>query len=69
MLEKILHRGSDVANDLAKKERGDVTSAMKWHGSATTVGMAKLLMRPSLPHLLEAHSAQDRDDLARAEDR
>ena len=69
MFEEFLYRRSDVAYDLPKKERGDVASAVEWHGRASTVGMAELLMRPSLPHLLEAHAVQDLDDLARTEDR
>jgi len=69
VLEELLYGGSDVANDLAKKERGDVASAVERHGGATTVSVAELLVGPSLPHLLEAHAVQDRDDLPRTEDR
>ena len=52
-----------------KKKRRDVTSAVKRHGRAPTINVTKLLVGPSLPDLLEAHTVQDPDDFARAEDR
>jgi hypothetical protein len=69
VLEELFHRRADVADNLAKKKRRDVTSAVKRHGRAPTINVTKLLVGPSLPDLLEAHTVQDPDDFARAEDR
>jgi len=69
VLEKLFHRRSDVADNLAKEKRRDVTSAVKRHGRAATINVTKLHVGPSLPDLLEAHAVQDHYDLARAEDR
>ena len=42
---------------------------MKWHGRSPTIAVSKLLMGAALPNLDEAQLPEERDDLARLQDR
>jgi len=67
--EELLWRYSDVLDDLAEQEGGDVASAMHWDRRATAVRMFELLVGTSLPDLLETQLPENRDHFAGAQDR
>ena len=69
MPKKLLRSRTNVLDDLAKQSRGNVTITMDRDCRSTPVRVVKLLVGASLPDLLEAHDAQDGDDLSRAKDR
>jgi hypothetical protein len=69
MFEKLRQRQTNVRSNLAKQRRGDVSASVKGHRSAPAVRMAILPMRTTLPNFGEPKPLQDRDDLARFEDR
>ena len=43
-------------------------SAVKWHGSAATIGVPKLPVRPALPNLNKAEALQKRYNFFRFQD-
>jgi hypothetical protein len=43
----------DVSGNLPQENRRNIPPLMEWHGRASAVGVAKLLVRTSLSHLLK----------------
>ena len=60
---------ADVAGNLAQQDRRDVAPLVEGNRRATSIRVAELLVRPSLPDFDEAESAKRRDDLAGLQDR
>ena len=69
MFEEFLQRQTNVGSNLPKQRRRDVSAAVKGHRGTPAVRMAILPMRTTLPNFGEPKPLQDRDDLARFEDR
>jgi hypothetical protein len=66
--EKLLRSRSNVLDDLAEQEGGDIASAMYRNSGPATVWVVELPVGTSLPYLFEPHSLEYRDNLSRSED-
>jgi hypothetical protein len=63
VLKKIVKGKADIFGDQSQEQGGDVPSRMERHGSASSIGMAELLVRASLTHFLETKFFQNPGDL------
>lgn len=63
--QQLVDGEANVSCDLAQQCRRDIASGVKRNRGAPSVGMAKLFVRATLPHLGETVSLQKADDLAR----
>jgi len=68
-LEKLLVGQSDVSDDLAEKNRRDVSTAVERYCCLAAVWMAEMLVGAPLPDLFEAKRRQNRDDLSGLQNR
>ncbi len=60
---------ADVSRDLAQQSRRDIAARVERHCRDAAIGMAKLLVRAPLTNLGKPESHQDRNHLARLENR
>lgn len=67
ILEKLTDGESCIFYDPTQQEWRNVSAGVEGDGSASSVRMTELLVRPALPDLGRAETLQDRDDLARLE--
>jgi hypothetical protein len=67
--QQLVHREPNVARNLAKECRRDVTPRMEGNGRDATVRMAELLVRTALADFREAGPLEQRDHFTRLENR
>lgn len=67
--DEILRVHSDIARDLPGETRGDIATLVEWNRRRSAVWMPKLLVRSALSNFREAKCKQDRNDLARLQNR
>jgi hypothetical protein len=67
VLEELINCQTDIARNLTKQNRRDVSSVMKGDGCRPVRAVAKLFMRTALPNLNEAQLQQYCDNFGRFE--
>ncbi len=63
-LDELLNGEADVSRDATQQDGRQIPTTVYRNGRAAPVGVAELLVRATLAHLLEAERGEDGDDLA-----
>ena len=67
--EKFLRCDADILENLSKQRRRHISTGVQRNRRFSSIGMAELLVRSSLPHFDESFMLEKRDDFSRLENR
>ena len=68
VFQKFVNGQANVFGNLSEQNRRDVCAGMKWHSGASSIRMAILFVRASLPNFFEAHRFKNGRHFARFSD-